>query len=512
MTAIAKLRQHWPGVILFCVSLLIGILSYQDYGMSWDEPAQQGLGRINYAYIFDGNNTLRTYNDRAYGAGFELPLICIEKWAHIVHSRDVYLFRHIATHLFFLLGVFCGYILAYRLFKDRLIAILAFIMLAFHPRIYAHSYFNTKDVPLLSALLIVMLVADIAFKKDKWPWYVLLGVACGYATSIRLIGILFLLLLSLFFFIDLVRKITQSEKAWPVILNWTVFAFGFCGMLCAAWPLLWSHPVSNFFESYQNLSHIGWNGQVLFDGKMYAGNMLPLQYMPVWFSITMPELWLATGLAGIVWVMALFIKRPAHFLAPTPERNFLFYITCFAIPVIAITLLHGVNIDDWRHLYFIYPPFVFLALFTIHKLAKGRWKPLVIAACSLQIVLIAFFMIRYHPYQQVYFNNLISHRKEYLRKNYDLEYWGCAYKEGMDYIISHDTSPVIRVSASEPERNAVAMLPERDKERIISVAESEHPDYFITNFRMHPDDYNYPIVFYEVRVLNSTIMRVYKLK
>jgi len=152
-------------------------------------------------------------------------------------------------------------------------------------------------------------------------------------------------------------------------------------------------------------------------------------------------------------------------------------------------------------------------LFTINKLAVGRKKIIIRSACLIQIVLIAFFMIRNHPFQQVYFNNLVAHKKEYLRKNYDLEYWGCAYKEGMDYILAHDTSSIIRVYNSlDPVANAVRLLPETTKKRILLVGQTEHPDYFITNFRLHPADYDYPDIFYQIKVLNSTILRVYRPK
>ena len=176
----------WPGLILFSLFVIAGLLCYKDYGIAWDEPTQRGIGNITYNYVFKGDQALKTYEDRDLGTGFELPLIFLEKGLHLTDSRDIYLMRHIATHLFFLLGAFCGYLLALRLFKNQYIACLGFIMLAFTPRIYAHSFFNTKDIPFLSAFLIVFLVNEIAFEKNKRVWYLLLGLTFTMCRSVLL--------------------------------------------------------------------------------------------------------------------------------------------------------------------------------------------------------------------------------------------------------------------------------------------------------------------------------------
>jgi len=111
----------------------------------------------------------------------------------------------------------------------------------------------------------------------------------------------------------------------------------------------------------------------------------------------------------------------------------------------------------------------------------------------------------------VYFNELVSHEHEYLRMHYDLEYWGCAYKQGLQYILEHDPSAVINISGAghDPAVNAMRALPDSVQKRV-RITDEAQADYFITNFRMHPADYPYPVVLTEIKVQNSTIMRVYK--
>src|SRR5690606_16459040 len=124
------------------------------------------------------------------------------------------------------------------------------------------------------------------------------------------------------------------------------------------------------------------------------------------------------------------------------------------------------------------------------------------------------FMVHYHPFQQNYFNELVPKKQEYLRKNYDLDYWGVSLKQGLEYIVANDRSPLIKVYPNI--ENFVvkhaALLPREQRVRIQEVSSVEEADYFITNFRWHPNDYSYGQIFYEEKVSNSTIMRVYKLK
>ena len=507
------LPDYFPGIILFFLAVIIGLVVYQDYGISWDETIQRDLGNVTYNYVFKGDQALKTYQDKALGTGFELPLVILERCLKLKDSRDIYLMRHMVTHIFFLISAFCGYVLALRLFKNQFIACLGFLLLAFNPRLYAHSFFNSKDIPFLSAFLISMLICHVAFEKNKYGWYFLLGLACGYATSIRSMGIIFLPIIGIFFLIDFFKSIQLKEGVNQVIFRTFLFLTGFCSMLCLVWPFLWAAPAKNFIDAFHSLANIPSGGKVLFNGTWYDNEKLPLAYMPVWFTITIPELWLASGIAGFLWIIIAFVKRPLHYLLNAPERNYLLYAACFSGPVIAMIVFHGVNIDDWRHLYFIYPSFVMMVLFAINRLEQGRGKLIIQSACMLQIGITSYFMIRNHPFQQVYFNSLVSHEKEYLRNNFELEYWGCSFKQGLEHLVSANKSDSIKIYWSvQPLFNNILMLREQDRKLIFVIDDRKGADYIITNFRgNHKVEYPDLKAEYSISVLNSTIMCIYKL-
>jgi len=507
-----------PGILLLIATAIVGLLHYRDYGVSYDEPAQWKIGMMNYNYVMRGDPALLTFIDRYYGAGFEMPLIGMEVLAAKflgADTREVYQLRHLVTHLFFLCSVFCGYLLARRLFGNQWMACLAFVLLAFHPRLYAHSYFNTKDIPLLSMCMVLLLLTQIAFEKNRLRWYLLLGLAAGYTISLRIVGIALIGLICLLFAADFVTAFLKDRRVGKPTLNFAVFAAGGAAALIAASPLLWTDPIQHLLAAYDKFAHYPWQGDdhVLFMGTPIRAGALPAIYIPVWIAISTPLVWLAAGVGGVVWIVVAAVRDPLRYLQNGRERNFLLYAAGFVLPILAIIILHSTVYDDWRHLYFTYPCLVFAGLFAVDKLRRTRLMPVVAAAFVLQIGAVAWFSIANHPFQQVYFNRLVSHAPESLRQNFELDYWGCSYKQALEYIVAHDSSPHITIRFAHEIENNLALLSEADRARIQLVTNDNDPAiYLLTDFRYHPADFAYQQIVYQIKVQNSTIMRVYKLQ
>ncbi|MFI5196943.1 MAG: phospholipid carrier-dependent glycosyltransferase, partial [Chitinophagales bacterium] len=285
-----KTNPYAPGIVMFAIAFIIGLVIYKDYGICWDEPFQRGPGLLSYDFIFNGNEDLFNKSTDNHGAGFELLLVMIEKWLNLTDTKAIYEMRHLVTHVVFLAGAFAGYVLAYRLFKNKFIASLGFIMLVFAPRLYAHSFFNSKDIPFLSMFLVTLAICQAAFEQNKKWLFAILGLACGYATSIRIMGIMLACFIGLFLVIDLITAYTKKEeKPNKTILNLLFFTVGFCFTVYIAWPYLWKDPVHNFVDSFTKLSHFNlWTGIMLLGGKYISSMNLPWTYFPTWFLISNP--------------------------------------------------------------------------------------------------------------------------------------------------------------------------------------------------------------------------------
>jgi len=509
-----------PGLLILAVMIIVGLCTYQDYGIAWDEPIQREMGLVSGRYIFKGDKFLETYIERDHGTGFELPLVMLEKALRIKDSRDIYLMRHLVTHLFFLCSMFCGYLLLLRLTANQLLSCLGFLILLMHPRLYGHSFFNSKDVPFLCALIIAFMFAESALSTDRRRFFLMTGIALGYATSIRILGILPLCVLSGLLLTRLLLKPSRSVNgltnlAIRMFSLWT----GFAAFTILFWPTLWKNPVGAFLESYHSMSSFRWAGQVKYKGVMVSGTDIPWDYLPTWFSITTPVVFLALGAFGLISLIYWLLRRPLRFLKDPLFQTYLLYGCCTILPVLMVIVLKSVVYDDWRHLYFIYPSFVLLGIGAVSRTKKDKRVAGAIAgALIIQIGFTGVAMLKLHPFHQVYFNRLVSHKPNHLLEQYDREYWGTGVKQGMEYILEHDKRDEIRVTGIQlPIPQNRMILNANDRQRINAFESAENSDYgnadyYITYFRESSFPYHLKNVVYEESRQGSPVLRVYKLK
>ncbi len=359
------------GALIICaLFLLAGLAALDDYGVARDEGFLRRNAIVSLDYILGNNAELLTYEFRAYSVAFELPLLLAEGALGLTDSRDIHLLRHSLAHLFFIVGGFFGYRLAYRLSGNRLIALFALLLYLLHPRLYAQSFFNTKDVPFFSMFIIALYLVERAFRRDTVGAFILGGVAVGLLTNIRIVGIMLVPAVLAMRGIDLCfasggierRRIALTGSGFILAAGITVYA---------AWPYLWGDPVGRFGEAWRLFSEYPNEFAQLFRGQ-WITEEVPPEYIPVWFALTTPPATLLLGLVGIVALAWSVIARPGRIFGNTRQRFGLLMLACFALPVIAVILLEANLYAGWRHLYFIYAPFGVLAAGGGGELAAAR--------------------------------------------------------------------------------------------------------------------------------------------
>lgn len=508
-----RLHPYIPVLLLFAMALCLALCTYRQYGMSWDEQLQRAPGVLSYNYVFHGSNELFETASDNHGAAFELLLVIIEKNLGLVVPADIYHMRHLVSHIVFLLGALALAVLALRITANRMLSVVAFIMLICAPRIYAHSFFNSKDVPFLAFMAMALLMAQVAFARQKGGYFVLLGMLLGYATGIRIMGVWMLCVITFFLALDAAFALKDRAALLVTLRNTCLLWCLFCVVLYVSWPYLWRSPVHTFAESFALMSKYAWGSNVLFRGNYIPAGYLPWTYFPVWFAITTPPLWLVAGCGGMLLFLVRAASAPMRYIRNTPQRTRLLAFACFAGPVLSVIALHSVIYDDWRHLYFVYPPFVLLAVYFMNKVYHTRLKIVVPLACTVQTVCTGWFMVHNLSFDQVYFNDLVSHKPEYLRMNYEMDYWGAGLREGLQYIADKKLDSVVTVSAGGMTvllENNILLLAPADAARLRVVPDRDSCEYFLTNFRLHREDYTkYPKIEYDRKVLNSTVFRIY---
>lgn len=501
--------------------IVLGFLIYRDYGLSWDEPISHRNGQVTLAYVRDGDPILWTYSERYYGTLFEMPFAFLEEWLPLSSTQELYFFRHIVTFLFFVLGAFVFYRLCRLRFKARWLALCGPIFLVASPRIFAESFYNSKDIPFMVLFIVATFTLVRFLDKGNIPNAIFHALATGALLALRLPGVFIPALTVVFFALDFIF-LPELRYKWRqrvlVIVLYSVLSVGFMVLL---WPFLWQQPVAHFMEAFADMSHFSRQTRlpVLYLGESIFAPQLPWHYIPVWLLITTPvaySLLFITGTGSVAWRWASNWQERYRL-----ERWDLVIFGCFFGPLLAVIFLRSVLYDGWRHLYFIYPAFLYIGLIGVEAIIvffKERVAILSrVAAGGLAMLIIAnlgavtLFMIRNHPYQNLYFNFLAG-GMERARYNFELDYWGLTFREGLEYVAAHDTDDLIPVAFQHGSIDTVMILSPEIMDRF-EVVHYTYAKYVLNNYRWQKDD-NLPHEkeVYAVKVDGVNVMSIFKMR
>lgn len=487
--------------IFFILFFIFGCFVFSDYGISIDERVSRiQNGEINYNYIKTGNsNELLSTREKYHGPAYEFFLYAAEKFFNITESRDVYLLRHGLTFLTFFISVLFFYKLNLKVFKSNVAGLFGCIMLVISPRIFAESFYNSKDLVMLCFCIMASYTMFLFVEKQTILMALIHAALCGFVIDIRMMGLL-LPLLTIFMYV-----FQKKKKAIPLLLfvcYTVVFVFAF-------WPILWIDPLTHFVKAFKEMSNYQ-GGTLLYMGNIVSTLELPWHYLPVWISITTPICYTLFFFIGIFFL----IKNSfVNIMSTLWIQSFLFM---FAAPILAVIVLNSTVYDSWRHVYFVYPYFLIIAVYgsvqLIHFVKKNNTVFLISSLTAVSIALVLIFMVNNHPFQNSYFNSFAG---KAIRQKFELDYWGLSYKQGLEYILANDKSEQIYIEADPVyeycQLNAL-ILKEEDKKRIVFTFDRDSADYFLSNFRWHPHDYNFGTSVHQIKVGDEKIMEVLKLK
>ncbi len=521
--AAARRAWAWSGPLVCALFLAAAVLVHGDYGITADEPVQRNIAAMNADWARHGDDRLLVHWDRFYGVGFELPLLLAERALGLEDSRDVYLMRHLLTHVFFLAGALCCWLLALRLTGSRLLALLALLLFLTHPRIYAHSFFNSKDAPFLAGFTICLLLIHRAFRGGGVAAFALCGIAVGVLVNVRIPGAMLFLAVLGMRGLDLARAEGGAERR-RVLATAGAFALAAALALYATWPWLWTDPVARFAEAFARAARYPLYTQELFRGQPSLSDAPPPGYVPGWFLVTTPPIALLAGLAGAAALARRLAAAPARALRNGEERFWLLLAACAVLPVIAAIAFGSHLYNGWRQMFFLYGPFCLLAAGGLGWLAAAagrvrgegaRRAVLVLAAAGAAASIVT--LVRLHPQQQAYFNPLAGRgAPEYVRSQYTMDYWGHPYLEALRHLLERRPEGPIALGAEsggfrdmEPYR--LAVLPEEDRRRFVF---SETPDFRVTLYpERYVEDYagagrDSPLVLWRREAHGSTLVAV----
>tara|TARA_B100000886_G_scaffold270772_1_gene194739 strand:- start:1133 stop:2269 length:1137 start_codon:yes stop_codon:yes gene_type:complete len=342
------------------------------------------------------------------------------------------------------------------------------------------------------------------------------------ATSVRILGILFIFLFITFIIFSILEKKGSLKRNLKLIL---LHIFSYSIFLYALWPFLWDAPLQNIVIAFKSFSNYEWGGSVLYFGKFIQAISLPWHYVPVWIYITLPIIVFLFFLIGFLYILRKFIKGFLNL----SDRNSLwrenlelidfFLLSFFLVTIFAINIFNSTLYGGWRHLYFLYPLIIYflahgISLFLNFKIYK-------IIRYLISIILIfavinnVYILIKFHPYQNVFFNITLEKKANLL---FPIDYWGLSNADALKYIDNIEKKDFsISVASFTPLNYSKLIFLSKNKINTLGT-DKNGANYILTNFYFENDPkifskYNIPEDYekvYTIKRGNILINEIYK--
>jgi hypothetical protein len=427
-----------------------------DSGISLDEEVHREYGNLILAWFRSGfvdTDAANFGNLTRYGGLFDL----VAQWfvSHVAAPWGLFETRHVLTALVAVLGIVATWKIANCLGGARA-GFLGAAFLALTPTWVGHGLFNPKDIPFATAAAFaVYATVRICMQPAPLSWRdaALAGLCIGVALAVRPGGMFLLgypLMVSVARLIAdafVQRRRGEPTRAGRAIVSMILrlscaLAIAWTLML-STWPWAQLAPFQRPFQAAAEAAHFEWKNQVLFDGHRINSYELPARYLPTWFAITLPEIYvlaLMCALAGLVCVVRARVFDPSRTLC------ILFLIVCIAAPCIVVAIERPIIYDAHRHFLFLLPPLAALSGIALSYVFGQVWASksirAALATCFLALAgLTIFDMARLHPYEYVYFNRLFGGLPAAAGR-FDTDYWGLGYREAVGWVVAnaHATS------------------------------------------------------------------------
>ena len=373
-----KTKNNHIYILLFFISI-IGVYTYQDYGVGIEEHFQRksGFYWLNFLLSYTNFDILKQTallkleeiklfspglfpieQFGFYGVLFDVPTAFIEAFFKIQNPNNYFYLRHLLIFFTFLTSGFCFYKLIESRFQNINLALIGFIFYIFSPRIYGNIFFDNKDIFFLSVFTINIYFYLRYIKKKNYLNLIIFSCLCAFSTSSRIIA----LLIPLTFLIILVFESINSKNIRTQFLECLVFLTTFILVLIIHWPYLWTlnlNQILNFFEPF----FYAMNPWVFFNGEYYQSKYLPYSYIPIWIFITTPIYILLFSILGFlkhakrIFIRFLNIKEKSinksDIWRSSNEKFDFFLFINFLLVVLLYISINPALLSGWRHFYYL---------------------------------------------------------------------------------------------------------------------------------------------------------------
>jgi hypothetical protein len=451
----AKIRHRlrylclWDRLTLavITVAALLVLLTFRDYGVTWDEDVQNWYGNLVLTYylsLIGGAHAphwqlLYHYADMYnYGALFDLTAAIFNRFSPL----GVFETRHLLNGMVGVAGLVGAWKLGRRLGGPRA-GFAAALFLLLIPNWYGQMFNNPKDIPFAVGCIwaTYYLIRTIpALPRPPWRLVVKLGIATGLAMAVRVGGLLLLCYLGLALTLFGVwRAIAARRLSLLVSIGWTslwrvflpVTAIAYVLMLLF-WPWAQNDPIYHPLQALCVFSKEIFWAKILFDGQLVSASDLPWDYLPVFIGLALPELVLALLLAA-PFIALIQLSRRGTWRCDRVLPLFMLAVT-IVFPVVYAITAKAVLFNGMRHFMFVLPPIAVTAALVgevaLERLNRFDYRQPIYAALGLYALAHLSIMVMLHPDQYVYYNGFVGGVAG-AENRFKLDYWANSFAEAV---------------------------------------------------------------------------------
>ncbi len=478
--------------LYFVIYFMVGIYVYKDYGFSTDEPIQWERSIVTYKYInheifhrevpeLVNITSLEDFDHRYYGTAIQMPMVFIEDLFNFsLTTQQIFYMRHLITFLVCYAGNICFFIALKKIFGNRLLALTGTLIISLYPRIFGYQFTDLKNLIFLSLNMMLLLALVYAVENESILTLFLFGFVGALATNQRVMGVVFpVVLLGYWLVRDITDKIKGRNKKDKIILFGKypfVIIVYFVGWILIS-PFVWveGKPIRTFLNTFHSFSQYDWNGTMVFMGKLITCEERPWYYLPVWFALTIPIIYLMLFFVGHI-ALGSYLKREQNgWDALIGKYKWLACnILLFWGIVLAVIILDSRIYVGWHHLYFVFMPFTVVVVYGVRFMSEKISAKIVGGVLAFYLICLSGWMILNHPFQVVYFNPVGRH----FATLFDRDEQRATSSVLLDWILDH-TEGTVSICG---ETDSYLLLSEEEKQRI-DVRGMEEGEYLIDIFR-----------------------------
>lgn len=513
--------------LFFFVIFTIGLNSVDDYGATLDDQFyfQNGLNAYSYAKnnilsflnILIANQSAGTFNE--WPTTFELILVFISDILNLNDLNKIYLLGHYLNFTIFFLSLILLFRLINKRFNSTIMSYIGISVLFLSPRIFAEAYYNWRDIFFLSLFIFfISSVYQYLFAKNLRS-IILLALTSSLLIITKILGVLPPIIFILLYIFDISFKDNKKKEIKNLIVYFLLTIF----FIYIFWPYLWSSPIDNLFFAFTNIlkTHEGLVLINYYFGEYISSNTSPWHYRIVWFLITTPIVIVVLFFLGftssLLKILIKLINYDDQKNLLWNTKNEIFDYLIFFILILTIFVAIKFNTSKfggWRHLYFLYPTVIYFSIIFITNIKKVLFKKFIYISIIVNFIYVSMWSFLNHPYQYVFFN---FPSKQYVKKNFELDWWGVSNLDSLKYILKNDKKEKIKIqtisfSSLDP---SIALLASNQKDRLVLTSKYEDAEFLIDhyskktrgNFVIEPNQYE---KYYEIIVNGIPINTVYK--